>query len=286
VTQKAFIAMRFSDDPWRDKVYLAIREELEKANYVCIRADEIRTSGPVVDEVCRLLSEADLVVIDSSGDSHSVSYEVGYCHGVGRSSDSTLLLKDNAKLPFNYRHYRHRVYRDVRHLRRLVRDFLGLIEPIRPDALGRVYSFDFSEDATYGYIFDGAKCVFDALRDLKYSGRCECYSAERFQWGRSFVVGVMLRPNNRQPEPTNEFWKKLGQLVETYSERLSPNVTLLHSGCEFASKRAMEDSMLDCGIAEFDKGNVTQMLGIDADGSTSFIRDWLNSSEKHDPEDA
>lgn len=159
MTQQAFIAMRFSDDPWRDKVYLAIREELEKANYKCIRSDEIRTSGPVVDEVCRLLAEADLVVIDSSGDSHSVSYEIGYCHGIGRSSDSTLLLKDNAELPFNYRHYRHRVYRDVRHLRRLVRDYLGLIEPIRPDALGRVYSFDFSEDATYGYIFDGAKCV-------------------------------------------------------------------------------------------------------------------------------
>ena len=138
MTKQAFVAMRFSCPPWRDKVYLAIREELEKVGYKCVRADEIRTSGPVVDEVCRLLSKADLVIIDSSGDSHSVSYEIGYCHGVGRTADSTLLLKDNDELPFNYQHYRHRIYRDVRHLRRLIRDYLGLIEPIRPDVLGYV----------------------------------------------------------------------------------------------------------------------------------------------------
>lgn len=276
--------MRFTNDPWRDKVYLAIREELEQAGYECLRADEIRTSGPVVDEVCRLLTEADLVVIDSSGDSHSVSYEIGYCHGVGRSSDSTLLIKDNAELPFNYQHYRHRVYRDVRHLRRLIRDFLGLIEPIRPDVLGHVYAFDFTEDAIFGYIFDGAKCVFDALRELRYSGRCECYSAERFQWSRIFVVGVMLRPNNRQAEPPNDFWKSMGQLVEEHSQRLSPIVTLNHSGCEFASKRAMEDSMLACGVAEFDNGTVARMLGIDGDESVSFIRDWLEEgSEQNGP---
>jgi len=275
--------MRFSGDPWRDKVYLAIREELEKAGYDCVRADEIRTSGPVVDEICRLLTEADLVVIDSSGDSHSVSYEIGYCHGIGRSSDSTLFLKNNAELPFNYRHYRHRVYRDVRHLRRLVRDYLGLIEPIRPEALGRVYAFDFSEDAVYGYILDGAKCVFDALRELKFSGRCECYSAERFQYGRLFVVGVMLRPSNRQANPSEKFWDSLGQLVEEYSERLFPIVTLYHSGCEFARKQVMEDSMLGCGIAEFDRGNAARLLGIDANEGVSFIRDWIRPPEKHEP---
>lgn len=75
-------------------------------------------------------------------------------------------------------------------------------------------------------------------------------------------------------------------MVESYSLRLSPNVTLNHSGCEFARKRAMEDSMLDCGIAEFENGNVTQTLGIDADGSTSFIRDWLSACEVREPEDA
>jgi hypothetical protein len=121
--------MKFEADHWRDKRYTAISEELRNAGFEPIRADEIRTSGPVVDEVCRLLKEADLVVIDSSGDSHSVSYEIGFCHGALRPADTTLLLRSGSDLPFNYRHYRHRVYRDVRHLRRLVRDYLRISEP-------------------------------------------------------------------------------------------------------------------------------------------------------------
>ena len=135
LSKQAFVAMKFTTDPWRDKTYLAIREVLENAGYDCIRADEIRTSGPAVDEVCRLLREADLVVIDSSGDSHNVSYEIGYCHGVDRPADRTILLKNSDSLPFNYQHYRHSVYRDTRHLRRLLRGHLGMIEPIGLSAL-------------------------------------------------------------------------------------------------------------------------------------------------------
>ena len=41
--------------------------------------------------------------------------------------------------------------------------------------------------------------------------------------------------------------------------------------------------MLACGIAEFDNGNVARMLGIDADGSASFIHNWLKSSEENEP---
>jgi hypothetical protein len=38
--------------------------------------------------------------------------------------------------------------------------------------------------------------------------------------------------------------------------------------------------MLACGIAEFDNGDVARMLGVDADDSDSFIRDWLDASEE------
>ena len=48
--KQAFIVMEFTKDPWHDKVYAAIRDVLEPAGYNCIRADEIRTSGPIVEE--------------------------------------------------------------------------------------------------------------------------------------------------------------------------------------------------------------------------------------------
>ncbi len=190
---QAFVAMRFSSDPWRDKPYQVIKTELENAGYVCQRSDELKTSGPVVDEVCRLLTDADLVVIDSSGDSHSVSYEIGFCHGSGRPHDRTLLIHDNDDLPFNYRHYRHRVYRDLRHLRRLIRGYLALNEPLGLDEYGYSFSFPMSDDGGFGYIREGAHLIFNCLSSIQFSGRCECYAGEIF-WLRRFVVGVMLRP--------------------------------------------------------------------------------------------
>ena len=280
--KQAFIAMKFTKDPWHDKVYVAIRDVLEPAGYNCIRADEIRTSGPIVEEECRLLREADLVIIDSSGDSHSVSYEIGYCHGFGRPADRILLLRKDDNLPFNYRHYRHRVYRDNRHLKRLICQFLGLIEPIRAQALGYTYSFDFSSEARHGYILDGAVCVFDALAELNFTGRCECFSVERFYWGRVFLIGVMLRPSNKQAEPTPEFWKKLYDRIEKYSKRYSQKITLTRNGSEYATKMAMEASMIFCGAAQFKKGCVDQLFTIDDEGEGSFISSWqeLKNSSK------
>lgn len=275
MTKQAFVAMRFNADPWRDKTYLAIREVLEHAGYDCIRADEIRTSGPAVDEVCRLLKEADLVVIDSSGDSHNVSYEIGYCHGVGRPADRTILLKNSGTLPFNYQHYRHSVYRDTRHLRRLLRGFLNLIEPIGLDALGHVFVFSFSEDARFGYILTGASCIFDALRELQYSGRCECYSAEMFTWGREFVVGVMLRPNNRRAEPTAEFWTSLYRVVERNAKTHEPRIKLLLNGSELSMKRGMLQTLLPCGTAEFQAGVIERMLGTEGEQCERFFEGYL-----------
>ena len=63
----AFVAMQFESDHWRDKRYVAIREELEHAGFSCVRADELKTSGPVVDAPiqCRLTS------VKSSSHTHS-----------------------------------------------------------------------------------------------------------------------------------------------------------------------------------------------------------------------
>lgn len=69
----AFVLMKFLADPWNDPTYQEICEVVEEAGYSALRADQIRTSGPVVDEVCRLIRESPLLLIDTSGDSPSVS---------------------------------------------------------------------------------------------------------------------------------------------------------------------------------------------------------------------
>jgi hypothetical protein len=272
----AFVAMKFDGDHWRDKRYTAIREELENAGYEAVRADEIPTAGPVVDEVCRYLREASLVVIDSTGDSHSVSYEIGYCHGVGRPPATTLLLKNGDGLPFNYRHFRHRVYRDLRHLRRLVRDFLKVSEPLALGQYGYAFTFQF-EAGGHGYILEGARCLFDALRAKKFSGRCECYSAEQFTIpGRFFTIGLMVRRTGRAALPDSDWWDGIESWVRrniskyrgiSYTERMS----------EPGAKRAMVAQFLPSGVAQFSDGQVIQILGAEDD---SFFHEYTTEDNK------
>jgi len=269
--RSAFIAMRFNDDHWKDRTYLAISEVVEEAGFSCVRSDQVQTSGPVVDEVCRLLSESDLVVIDSSGDSHSVSYEIGFCHGIGRSAQSTLLLRNDAKLPFNYSHYRHRVYRDTRHLKRLLRDYFAISEPLRDDQCGYTFTFDFSERAHFGYIMDGASCVFAALRKEKFSGRCECWSMEHFdRRERMISVGIMLRRKKSPPTPDLEFWKRVVAAVESNAAKTNGRISLCTLSSELSEKRAIRDIMTWCGAAQFDTGDIIHILEKPGDRESFF----------------
>lgn len=269
----AFVAMKFEDDYWRDKRYLIIRNELEKCGYQVCRADEINTSSAVVDEVCRLLEDSNLVVIDSSGDSHSVSYELGYCHGCKRPLDRTLLIRNNSNIPFNYRHFRHRVYKDKRHLRRLIRDYLDISEPLTDDQYGYAFTFEFSEDAVFGYILEGASCIFRALIEAKVSGRCECFSAEQFSIpGRFFTVGIglrLLRGNTNTPKYEN--WEKIVERVNELTKYFKGRIKLNTLMSELAEKRAMKAHFVDCGVAEFRDGKIVNSIE-SAEGVDFFAR--------------
>lgn len=164
----AFVAMKFSGDSWSDKRYKVIREVLEEAGYEPIRADEIKTSGVGTEEVCKYLENAELVVIDSTGDSHNVSYELGYCHGIKRGYDKTILLRhqSEALIPFNYRHYRHLTYKDSRHLRRVLREFLDISLPMDDKEHAYTFSFTVLKSGLYGDIV--AKAVIDALKKERF----------------------------------------------------------------------------------------------------------------------
>lgn len=275
----AFVAMKFNDDHWKDKTYQIIKEELESAGYFAVRADELRTSGQVVDEVCELMKEAELVVIDASGDSHSVSYEIGYCHGIGRPNTKTLLLRDDHSLPFNYRHYRSRIYKDRRHLRRLIRDYLNISEPVRDDMYGYAITFDFSESAGFGYIMDGAECIIDAILNLRFTGRMEVYSYEHFFSGeRTFTVGVALRIPGKTATPGNKFWKSVLSDIESGIKRFSDRITLSTNSSEYADKRAMVQQMLFCGAAEIRSGTIIRHL--DAGDGGNFIESYEERKEE------
>jgi hypothetical protein len=271
----AFVAMKFTSEHWKDARYNAIREVLDGAGYDCLRGDEIKSSGPVVDEVCRLLREADLVVLDSSDDSHSVSYEIGYCHGVGRSPTNTLLLSRSAELPFNYRHYRNRLYKDTKSLKRSIRDFLSMSEPILDDQYGYTYSFKYSESAVYDYILDAAECIFDTIAAKNFSGRLECYSGELFFGAyRTFAVSVIGRNQVGGKTLSDEYWYDVLQKTVERLPKFAGRIELEPIGCELARKKAMKASLYYCGSAEYKDGHIVRIID-SAEGNKTFFDFYL-----------
>lgn len=257
----AFVAMQFSGEPRKDRRYLAISEVLEEAGYRPVRADQIASSGPVVDEVCRHLREAPLVVIDSTGNSPSVSYEIGYCHGIGRSAESTVLLRGDTAIPFNYQHYRHQCYKDLRQLRRLLREFLQVSAPVRPDMYGYCFSFEHADGYDFGFILHGAALVFRALEKQRFTGRCECYSTYLNFHPNGFAVGIVVRFRKlRDDQPDYDWWMSIRKEVAAQTERYSPRLTFLDLNSELGRKAAFTQDFVANGAAQFDNGKIVKIL--------------------------
>ena len=260
INNVAFVAMKFDTEPWNDKSYQAISLVLREAGFEPIRADEIKTSGSAVNEILEYLEKAPLVVIDTTGSSSSVSYELGYCHGVKRPPNKTILIKriDENKIPFNYQHYRHQYYKDIRHLKRLLRNWLNLSIPIGLDQLGFSYNFAISPDVRiYGNC--AAIIVLEALRKMKFSGRCEYYDADGFALGLgdSYIVGLGLKSkDNKMPE--TDWWDELNKYIEEIVPKKSCGLSL--NLCEWARLRAMRQDLLAGGVVNFDKGKPSLVI--------------------------
>jgi tetratricopeptide (TPR) repeat protein len=89
-----------------DKTYKnIIKPAVEKANFLCIRADEIQDSGMIDKSMYALLMRADLVVADISTYNPNAIYELGIRHGV--KPFSTIIIKEQeGKIPFDLDHTR------------------------------------------------------------------------------------------------------------------------------------------------------------------------------------
>jgi hypothetical protein len=220
----AFVAMKFDNSSWKDKRYLIIKECLEEAGFDVIRADEIKSSGPVVDEVCNYFKSADLVVIDSTGDSHSVSYEIGYCHGINRDTQSTILLKkqDEISIPFNFRHFRHQYYKDLKHLRRLLREWFSISIPIQADEHGFVFNFNVKESNASAYGLPCAQVLIDFIKEVKFSGRCEFYAGDSYV---GYLKGLGLKYRNGKM-PDYKFWLTAEEFVKQNMKKYDPSIKL------------------------------------------------------------
>ena len=264
----AFVAMKFEKDAWNDPRYLAMSEVLEEAGFDVTRADQIGSSGEVVREVLDRLRTADLVVVDTTGESQSVSYELGYCHGIDRSVDTLVLLgRAGTKIPFNYSHFRHLLYRDLRHLRRLLRDRLDLTVPLAGDQIGKALVFEVAPGA--GPFGDSvAQAVLTALRSGCFTGRCEYYAGDHLPG--LYVVGVGLRQTRPRRPISVDWWSDFVRMVGQTLAKLSEHVRLDENRSEFGELGGIKNGLLPRGAAHFSKGRVVRVLGSSSDTDSWF----------------
>ena len=127
---RCFVVMPFASE--LDFVYQVIKETVEAFGLVCIRADELMDSRPVVDDLKTLIAQADLVIVDFTGKNPNVYYEAGLADAWKKKW--IVLSQSSDDLTFDVRHIRTILYSnkmgaDVKlrvHLGQAIRETMGM----------------------------------------------------------------------------------------------------------------------------------------------------------------
>ncbi len=99
---KAFLVMPFASE--LDFVHGVINQTVESYGIDCVRADEVAISRPVMDDVKKLIAEADLVIVDFTGKNPNVYYEAGLADAWKK--DWIVLAQSSEDMTFDVRHVR------------------------------------------------------------------------------------------------------------------------------------------------------------------------------------
>lgn len=83
-----------------DDLYeMVIGTALQKYDFDIIRADRLSTIASITSEIIKLIQEADLCIVDITGQNANVMYECGRRHETGKPT--ILMAKNGEKLPFD-----------------------------------------------------------------------------------------------------------------------------------------------------------------------------------------
>lgn len=108
-----FVLMPFTES--MTTIYTSIIKpvvESSNFNFVCKRADEIKSNKSIMEDIWKSICEAQLVVADLTGLNANVMYELGIAHTLGK--ETILLYQKNSeiKFPFDLSHIRRIEYTD------------------------------------------------------------------------------------------------------------------------------------------------------------------------------
>ena len=119
---RAFIVMQFKE-PYNTLYVEVIKPVCESFGYEVVRADDMYTTGLIINEITQSIQEASVIVADITPANPNVYYEVGYAHALNKP---TILLSDKSqeRLPFDISGFRTLFYHDSIGGKRKVEDAL------------------------------------------------------------------------------------------------------------------------------------------------------------------
>ncbi len=117
--------------PFTDKlnpIYESIiKPVIKDLKLECLRADEVFTSKPIIEDIWESIKKAKFLVADLTDRNPNVFYELGLAHALNK--DVILLTQDLDDVPFDLRHFRIIVYQDsisgADKLKGILKDFIN-----------------------------------------------------------------------------------------------------------------------------------------------------------------
>lgn len=108
-----FVAMPF-DKKLDDVFHYGIQNAVNRAGFLCERADKIAFTGDILELIKRRIGKASLVIADLTTTNPNVYLEVGYAWGIGKST--VLLAQDADDLKFDVKGQKCIIYSGIREL--------------------------------------------------------------------------------------------------------------------------------------------------------------------------
>ena len=119
-----FVAMPFYKK-LDDVFHYGIQNAVNRAGFLCERADKIAFTGDILDLIKRRIGKASLVIADLTTTNPNVYLEVGYAWGLGKST--ILIAQDVEDLKFDVKGQKCIIYSGIRELEeKLSEELLGL----------------------------------------------------------------------------------------------------------------------------------------------------------------
>ncbi len=102
-----FIIMPFDNE--LEQVHKAIKEVIVvEHNMSCLRADDIYSTGVIIEEIWEGIQKAQIIIADITGKNPNVLYELGIAHSLRK--DVIILAQTIGDVPFDLKHKRVIVY--------------------------------------------------------------------------------------------------------------------------------------------------------------------------------